>query len=88
MTSLDTSAAQIKLHQTRKELRVLLSGLMEDDHFPRSATMKWLLSTGGQRVIGYVAGGSISRFAPRIGTLFRILPISLLIKKFWSRKKR
>lgn len=84
----DIFPAQMKLHQTRNELQVLLVEAQNNEHFPRSATMKWLLSTGGQRVVGYVAGGSISRLSPSVGALFKTLPLGMLIKKFWSRKKR
>lgn len=88
MTTANTSLAQARLRESRNEFRSLLTESQSSDQFPRSATMQWLMSGAGQGLIGYIAGGSMSRLVPRIWGVLRVMPMGLLIKKFWPKMNR
>lgn len=67
--------AQARLHESRVELRALLDGQEEaGEHFPRSATMRFLAGSGAQAVLMGVA--------PR---LFRLLRFAPLARSLFSR---
>jgi len=66
------TTSQLQLRQTRNEFRALLTEL-QTDSFPRSATMKLLMSAGGQKTMAYMLGGT------RVGSLLGLMgPTSMV----------
>jgi len=90
VSAIRTLASQAQLRQTRNDFRALV-GEMQTDNFPRSATMKFLMSASGHKAIAYLLGGtSLSAIsgAPRVGRLLRSLVVGVLIKRIWTRMRR
>jgi hypothetical protein len=91
---INLTTSQLQLRQTRNEFRALV-GELQTDSFPRSATMKLLLSAGGQKTIAYVLGGTrlgslLGLMGPSstIGRVFRSVIVGALIKRLLPRKRR
>jgi len=83
-------ASQAQLRQTRNQFRALV-GEMQSDSFPRSMTMKLLMSSSGQRAIAYLLGGtalSASGIASRAGRMLRSVVVGVLMKRIWNRMRR
>jgi hypothetical protein len=82
------SAPQTQLRQTRDEVRALIAE-MQTDSFPRSVTMKLLLSDGGRKAIGYMIGGGAHLGATsRFGRVIRSVVLGVVIKKLLSRIRK
>lgn len=86
MNDIKLTAPQLQLRQTRKEIRALAIGL-QTNSFPRSMTMKLLMSTGGQRVLTQLLGSMYNRKAmtSRFSGFLRSVAMSALMKMVWSR---
>jgi len=92
MNTVKMTAAQLQLRQTRTEFRALLSEV-QTDSFPRSATMKLLLSAGGQKTMSYVLGGTgfgslLGLMGPSstVGRVLRSVVVGTMIKRLFPKK--
>lgn len=85
MNDIKLSAPQLQLRRTRAEFRSLINE-MKTDSFPRSMTMKLLMSAGGQRAITHLLSGISRRSAPmpRVAGFLRSIAMSGLMKLLWS----
>jgi len=90
VSAVRTLASQAQLRQTRNDFRALVAQ-MQTDNFPRSATMKFLMSATGHKAIAFLLGGTSLRaagVAPRVGRLLRSLVVGVLMKRIWTRMRK
>jgi len=92
--SIEAIAAQTQLRQTRNEFRSLVVEL-QSNPFPRSKTMKVLLSAGGQKSIAYALGGTglgtllgLKGSSSLVGRVVRSVVVGTLMKKLWTGMRR
>lgn len=86
------SVAQQQLKKNRDEVRALLLAEREltdnNDSFPRSATLRWLLNGGGQRFAGSAAGGLLIKFGAAIPLIMRVVPMILMVQRLFRKSRQ